>query len=71
MSEMPIYAEGYVAELLDDGKVVVWPETTVERQAELIDKVPVLKDGHYFAVDVVLQPAKALSDETKWRNSDG
>lgn len=64
MSDYPIYAEGYVAELLDDGKVIVWPDITVARQAELLEQVPVLQQrGHFFAVDIVLQPPKALFGE--------
>lgn len=63
MSDYPIYAEGYVAELMPDGKVVVWPEETPDQVGENMSLYPPIKARHYFAVDVVLQPARKLIDE--------
>jgi hypothetical protein len=62
MSDFPIYAEGYVAEVLEDGKIVVWPEDTPDKIAEMMSWHPSVRRRHYFAVDVVLQPAKRVEE---------
>jgi hypothetical protein len=56
------WGRNYVAELLEDGKVVVWPDTTMDDAAEGMEMFRCF-NRHYFVVDLVLTPPVSVDGQ--------